>query len=225
MYGNKLIDTIRAVTALSLSALLLSGCGGGGSDSGFVAEPPPDPPTGNSPPQISGTPSGSVKIGDMYSFTPNASDPDGDPLTFSITNRPNWASFDTGTGELSGQPTPGDVDLYDAIVISVTDGQATASLLQFAISVDQAGTVSTTLTWTAPTRNEDGTTLIDLEGYKLYWGPTAGDYPNSVTINNAGITTYVVDDLTPGTYVFVAIAFNNAGEESRFSAPATKVLQ
>ena len=33
---------------------------------------------------------------------PTASDPDGQPLTFSIRNRPSWAAFDTATGRLQG---------------------------------------------------------------------------------------------------------------------------
>nr|AFI78773.1 secreted protein [uncultured bacterium ws198A12] len=83
---------------------------------------------------------------------------------------------------------------------------------------------SVTLSWAAPTRNEDGTTLTDLAGYKLYWGTTSGSYPNSVTINDKDATTFVVDNLSPGTYEFVATSFNTSGVESRYSAPATKVV-
>ena len=51
------------------------------------------------------------------------------------------------------------------------------------------GSGSATLSWAAPTKNEDGTALTDLAGYKLYWGTTPGSYPNSVTINNPGRTS------------------------------------
>ena len=44
-------------------------------------------------------------------------------------------------------------------------------------------------------------------------------------IRHAGLTTYVVDNLAPGTYEFVATAINSSGVESRYSNPATKVLQ
>ena len=80
------------------------------------------------------------------------------------------------------------------------------------------------MSWTAPTLNEDGTTLTDLDGYKLYWGTTPGNYPNSVTIDNESVTTYIVDSLAPGTYEFVATSFNTAGVESRYSGAATKVV-
>jgi len=70
----------------------------------------------------------------------------------------------------------------------------------------------------------DGTPLTDLAGYKLYWGTTPGSYPNSVTIDNPSVTTYVVDNLAPGTYEFVATSYNASGVESRYSGAATKVI-
>jgi len=179
---------------------------------------------GNSPPQISGTPTPSINANNSYSFTPTASDPDGDNLTFSISGQPSWASFDASTGELSGTPGDADVGVYSDIVISVSDGQADASLAAFSISVEAISLGSATLSWTAPTQNEDGTDLTDLDGFKLYWGTTPGTYPNSVTIDNPTVTTYIVENLAPGTYEFVATAFNAAGVESRYSGTATKVI-
>jgi hypothetical protein len=70
---------------------------------GDGATPPPPPPS-NSAPTISGTPPSSVLEGVQYRFRPSASDPDGDTLSFSISNRPAWAAFDSATGELSGTP-------------------------------------------------------------------------------------------------------------------------
>ncbi len=58
---------------------------------------------------VSGVHSAAVKIGNMYSFTPGASDADGDRLTFAIQNLPQWASFNADSGQLSGQPTLGNV--------------------------------------------------------------------------------------------------------------------
>ncbi len=37
-------------------------------------------------------------------FTPSANDADGDTLTFTISNRPSWATFNGTTGRLSGTP-------------------------------------------------------------------------------------------------------------------------
>lgn len=178
----------------------------------------------NRAPSISGTPASSVEIGATYTFTPIASDPDDDPFSFTVSGLPSWASFNNATGELSG--TPGATGVHTGIVISVTDGSLSTSLPAFSITVEDPAVSlgSVTLNWTAPTQNEDGTTLTDLDGYKIYWGTTSGSYPNSVTINDKDVTTYVVDNLTPGTYEFVATSFNTSGVESRYSAPATKVV-
>ena len=178
----------------------------------------------NRAPTISGTPASSVDVGATYSFTPIASDPDDDPYSFTISGLPSWASFNNATGELSG--SPGATGVHTGIVVSVTDGSLSTSLPAFSITV-QDPTVnlgSVTLNWSAPTQNEDGTDLTDLDGYKLYWGTTPGSYPNSVTIDDETATSFVVDNLVPGTYEFVATSFNSSGVESRYSAPATKVV-
>ena len=178
----------------------------------------------NSTPSISGTAAPQVTAGGNYQFTPTASDSDGDALTFSISGLPKWASFDESTGELSGAPQSGDVSTYSNIVITVTDGNDSASLASFAIVVNAIANTSVTLSWTAPTENEDGSSLTDLDGYKIYWGTTPGSYPESVTIDNESITTYVVENISPGTYEFVATSFNQDGVESRYSSPVTKVV-
>jgi parallel beta-helix repeat protein len=89
----------------------------------------------NSAPSISGSPSSSVAENSNYSFTPSASDPDGDALSFSITNLPSWASFNDQTGQLSGTPGTGDAGVYQNITLIVTDGQASSSLAAFSIEV------------------------------------------------------------------------------------------
>ncbi|WP_303852529.1 putative Ig domain-containing protein [Seleniivibrio woodruffii] len=90
----------------------------------------------NDIPTLSGDPAVSVSVGSSYSFTPEADDPDGDTLTFSILNKPSWASFNSSTGALTGTPAAGDAGSYGGIVIYVSDGHGgTASLKSFTISV------------------------------------------------------------------------------------------
>ena len=182
-------------------------------------------PVPNSAPQISGSPVASVLVGNEYSFTPTVSDADGDSLTFSVDGLPVWASFDDTTGQLIGTPTSGHVGTYSNIAITVSDGQASASLGPFSIAVEAIATGSVTLSWTPPSENTDGSALTDLAGHKIYWGTIPGSYPNSVTINNGSVSTFVVENLLPGTYEFVATSFNTSGIESGYSNPATKVVQ
>ncbi len=218
-----LIGFVTKVAAL-VALTALAGClssGGEGDTGGITGQPAPDE---NGAPTISGNPAAAVQLGETYSFTPTASDPDGDSLTFSIQNKPSWADFDTATGRISGTPTLGDVGLHSNIRVTVSDGQANASMAAFAIDVTQVGTVSTTLSWSAPSLNEDGSSLTDLAGYKIYYGTSSRNYTNQIRIDNPSVTTYVVENLSPATYYFAATAFNSAGEESRQSAEAVRTL-
>ena len=67
-------------------------------------------------------------------------------------------------------------------------------------------------------------TLTDLAGYRVYWGATSGNYPNSVSVPNAGVTTYMVEQLTPAAYYFVVTALDASGNESAHSNVATKTV-
>jgi hypothetical protein len=86
-------------------------------------------------PQISGAPVTSIAAGNGYSFTPSVSGGCG-TLTYAIANQPSWASFDTGTGALTGTPILADIGTTSGIVISVTDQNGlSADLAGFAIQV------------------------------------------------------------------------------------------
>jgi len=213
--------TIALLTAL----LAMGGCLSDSEDGGLTQSATPPVGDTNTAPMISGNPQGAVIVGDAYSFTPTASDPDGDELTFSISNQPTWASFDADTGTLSGTPTLANVGSHSNIRISVSDGTDSTNLNAFTIDVTQVALGSATLSWSAPTANEDGTSLQDLAGFKIYYGRESGNYTNEIRIDNESITTYLVDNLTPDTYYFVATAFNDAGIESRYSGEAVKAVE
>jgi hypothetical protein len=210
--------------ALAAAALFLAGCL---EDAGEGTKDASTSSIGNSAPVISGSPPTQVEAGSAYSFTPGANDADKDPLTFTIDNLPGWASFDATTGRISGTPGSADVMTYSGIMITVSDGTATDSLGPFSVTVQPTGSGagSVTLTWTPPTHNADGTQLTDLAGYRFYWGTEPGSYTNSVTVENPGISSYVVDGLFPCTYEFVVTAYNSAGFQSMASNAATTTVQ
>lgn len=176
----------------------------------------------NSAPKISGTPPTSVVAGSSYLFRPSATDADGDTLRFAISNLPAWARFDTASGQLSGTPGAADVGTYANIVISVSDGQLTASLPAFSIAVQQVSTGSVTLSWQPPDRRTDGSALTNLAGYRIRYGTTAGSYPYVVTLANPGLTSHVIENLPAGTYYFVMTAYDSAGIESAATNPVSK---
>jgi len=181
-------------------------------------------PSGNSSPTIGGDPPSSILVNEMYEFEPNAADPDGDSLTFQVANKPNWAIFEASTGRLYGQPTLNDLGIYEGIAISVSDGSASRSLPEFSIAVTQSALGKVTLSWVAPTQNADGSPLLDLAGYKIHYGKNSGIYDHEISIDNPGMTTYVVDNLVPDTYYFAATSFNSSGVESDYSGEAVRTI-
>jgi hypothetical protein len=190
-----------------------------------AAAAPPPPPPSNQPPTISGTPAQAVTVGMAYSFRPQASDPDGQTLTFSITNRPAWASFNEATGELSGTPGAVNVGQTSNIVISVTDGQASASLPAFSITVADVQTGSATVRWTPPTLNEDGSPLTDLRGYRVYYGTSSTNLDSVLELPNPGLASVVIENLAPATWYFAVKAYTTANVESAFSNIASKTIR
>jgi hypothetical protein len=46
-----------------------------------------------------------------------------------------------------------------------------------------------------------------------------------VTLNNPGLASYVVDQLTPATWYFAMSALNNQGIESALSNSASKLVR
>ena len=177
---------------------------------------------GNGIPKISGEPPEEVIVNEIFEFEPTARDLENDALSFEIRNKPGWAIFDAATGRIWGQPTLADVGTYDNVAIVVSDGRAEASTPAFSIVVNQFGEHSATLSWQAPTENEDGSALTDLAGYRLYYGKQPGEYSHEIHIDTPGTTTYVVDNLGKGTYYFAGTAVTQSGLESKYSREAIR---
>lgn len=176
----------------------------------------------SAPPVISGTPAAAVTAGNAYSFKPTAHDPNGLRLTFSIFDKPGWLNFNHSTGQLYGTPTAAKVGKYQHIGISVSNGYHQAALPSFSITVDSGGAqlppANVTISWTPPTENTNGTALTNLAGYHLYYGTSQANLNQRVNITNAGLASYVVSNLTAGTWYFALTAVNSLGVESPRSA-------
>jgi hypothetical protein len=208
------------------AVLSLLGCKGGG-DSSSGADPSTSSTTSssqNSAPTIAGTAVTSAKPNLAYAFAPSAADSDADAVTFQIRNKPEWATFNTLTGELVGTPTLAQVGTYEGIEISASDGTHSTALPAFSITVSDGSARTLTLSWIAPTANEDGTALTDLAGFMIAYGPDESTLSRTIHIENASIDRYVIEDLEPGTYYFGVKAFNAKGAESSMSALVSKVV-
>ena len=75
-----------------------------------------------------------------------------------------------------------------------------------------------TLTWTQPIQNEDGTTLTDLAGIRIW--QLVGETTDTAQ------TSYVISGLQPGDYTYIATAYTTADPpvESKISNTAEKVV-
>jgi len=184
---------------------------------------------GNTPPVISGASVTSVTANSSYVFQPNASDADGDLLSFSIANKPAWASFDDTSGRLTGTPADSDVGSYANIVIAVSDGVAMARLAAFDIQVDPAlsRTGSFSLNWTAPVARADGTplSLADIDGYRVYYGSSQGNYPNSIDVTDGAAVSTTVSNVPAGNYYVVMSTYDMNGLESAQSSVVIKTAR
>jgi Putative Ig domain len=215
-----------------LAAVMVAGCGGDNSPfSSTGAASTGSSSTGSSSsggsstiaavPAISGSPATSVVAGQHYSFQPAASDSNNGALTFSIQNTPDWATFNNSTGQLSGTPTAAEVGTYPNIIISVSDGTSETALPAFTVAVTETASGTATLSWTAPSENTNGTALTNLAGYWINYGTSADKLSEKVQVDNPGIVTYVVSNLSAGTWYFSITAYSAANVQSEPSSVAS----
>ena len=208
----------------------LAGCGGSGAS---TASPSTSSSASSSAPAVkamqistSASAQGSVSVGQTFTLTPNVTGGTGKTLTFSVANAAPWMTFNASTGVLTGTPTAANVGTYSNIVISVSDGQESASAPPFTIQVAGANAAAGTadVSWTPPTTNTDGSTLTDLAGYNIYYGTSPNALSQKVQVTNVGVTNYVISGLTTGTWYFAVTAYSSAGTESSLSNVASKTI-
>ena len=107
---------------------------------------------------------------------------------------------------------------------SAATSQATTAAAATNSNLPTASSSAVTINWMPPTENTDGSPLTNLSGYDIHYGTASGNYTQSVTVSNPGIATYVVDNLTPGTYYFSVAAVNSQGTESPLSSEVTATV-
>ena len=225
-------DRIRVATPLLLLSLILvlAGCGGGGVGNPLNSAASLSNETSLETPGalvLTGTPPASVSVGDPYYYAPTVSQ-GSVPVSFSIQGQPAWTSFDYQTGALAGTPTAADVGPSGEITITAYNSVNTVSVGPFAIEVVPAGSPgrsgSATLTWSPPGVNTDGSPLTNLAGYYVHFGTSEASLTQIIELTDASATTYVVSNLSPGTYYFAVSAYNSLGLEGAWSNIASKTL-
>jgi hypothetical protein len=221
----------RLLAIVIVSAATLTACGGDDSDPSAASSEAPSvaPPVtaSNQAPTISGKAPASVAAGKAYAFQPAATDGDQDSLTFSVESLPMWAKFDSKTGRITGTPATAHIGSHENIVVKVSDGKVTTALPEFSVTVTDAnggGPGNATLSWQAPDTNIDGSALMNLTGYRIHYGTSSGTYTKTIKIDTVGMTTYVVENLPPGTYYFAISSVAANGTESELSGEASTTI-
>jgi Fibronectin type III domain len=242
---NSVLVRNALVAAVLMGSTALSGCNNdpatvakGGAASGSPAAATTTRSTSGTL-SLSGTSVATIRVGETYSFQPGVAGTTTRGIGFSIQNKPNWATFDTTSGALSGTPAAGNLGTYSNIVISASNNSDTAAALAaFSITVAQvdastgsgsgsasaSANASATLSWTPPTQNTDGSPILNLAGYRIYYGSSAGALTNSINVTNPGLTAYTVADLKTGTTYFGITAYTSGGTESGISNIGSKTV-
>lgn len=181
---------------------------------------------------IAGSPANTAVAGQFYEFISSMrAAPAGQKLSYSIVNKPPWASFLGTLGALVGTPTSADAGTYANIVITVSDGTTELSLAPFTLMVlaapspapnPTAALTKITLSWLPSLRNTDGSPLTDLQGYRFYFGtdPTVLHWVEDLPAGQ----TALVFRVPAGNCCFALTSFNAENIESDKSGVACATI-
>lgn len=125
----------------------------------------------------------------------------------------NWSGSKAVAGAISSGPITQDVNFT-----LNCHGEQGAAVAMTTVRVRSAS-----LSWSRPSQNADGSPLIDLAAYRIYFGSSPGDYTE--TLNLSASTTQVTLDLAPGQYYFSITGIDSDKHESQPSAEVSKLIQ
>ncbi|MGH8137870.1 MAG: putative Ig domain-containing protein [Steroidobacteraceae bacterium] len=185
---------------------------------------------------IGGTPAATVTAPINYYFRPWVAGSNAAKAKFAVHNMPWWATFNPTTGVLQGKVYPAQVGHYSNISISATDGQNTAYMPSFSISVVAAGTqpppsqpppatdtpkisgtpttsvaVSTAYSFTPTASDPKGTKLTFSVNTKPSWvsfNSTTGQLSGTPAAANVGTTSNIIITASNGTAKASLAAFS-----------------
>jgi hypothetical protein len=87
------------------------------------------------------------------------------------------------------------------------------------------GTGSAVVSWTAPTKNTDGSNLTDLSSFKVMYGTSSTSMTRTANVTDPTRRNTTISSLTPATWYFKVHAVNSKGVASSDSNVATKAVK
>lgn len=82
-----------------------------------------------------------------------------------------------------------------------------------------------TISWLAPTENEDDSPVSELAGFAIHYTKREGHDPVTVYVNDPTVTSYTIENLAPGEYYFSISAIEKDGGKSDWSNVIAKTVQ
>ena len=83
------------------------------------------------------------------------------------------------------------------------------------------------VSWVAPVTRTDGTpiSLAEIEGYKVYYGTSTGNYTSVADITDGSQTSVTITGVPDGTYHVAMTTYDSSGLESSYSPEVIKTTQ
>ncbi|MEE4638059.1 MAG: putative Ig domain-containing protein [Wenzhouxiangella sp.] len=165
----------------------------------------------NQPPYVTSTPPLAAVVGQVWTYSADAVDPEFESLVFSLSEAPVDMQIDAVTGEVNWTPSPG-TPASVSVQLVVSDPQGLAAEQAFDIAV-RGGNADPVLSNPPPTAVFAGDTYNhlfignDADGDALTF--TLRDGPVGMTLDaEAGWLSWSTNGVTPGAYEF-EIALND----------------
>jgi hypothetical protein len=108
-----------------------------------------------------------------------------------------------------------------------TGGGTTSGGTTLSGTPDPIQTGRLTLQWTAPVTRTDGTplSLSDIDGYRIHYGKSSGNYTNHFTLADGTAQTVSLTGIPVGSYHLVMTTYDVDGRESGYSSEVIKIVQ
>jgi hypothetical protein len=140
-------------------------------------------------------------------------------FTFALTSVQGNANFGTpATATIDVNATTASTSSSSSGGSSTSSSSGGSSSSGSSSGSSSTSSDSVTVSWSAPTDNTNGTALTNLAGYNIYYGTNSTDLSRKISLTTVGLLTYVVTNLSSGTWYFYITSVNTAGVESSPSA-------
>jgi len=108
--------------------------------------------------------------------------------------------------------------------VGVTNGTASANSSGGGGEGVGGGNGAATLAWTPVTQNTDGTLVMDLAGYRIFYGQSMNAMNTVEVLSDPSLTSFVVTNLPSGTWYFTVAAYTSGGVQGVMSNVGTKII-